>query len=123
MVTIGTERPEVRYLNRYVRDPLCAAGASGPDKWFDLGLVLMGESSRNNLNVIKIDQRNTYGYCDAMFGLWLQRVPDASWDKLITALKELKMDDIVKNLEERLPSKTDFLAMYTVGLYMYTLYR
>ena len=102
LVTIAIDRPQVRYLNRYVRDPLCAAGASGPDKWFDLGLALMGENSRDNLNVIKIDQRNTYGCCDAMFGLWLQRVPDASWSQLIAALKEISMDDIANNLTKRL---------------------
>ena len=42
LVPIVTDRPEVRYLNRYVREPLCAVGAKGPDKWHDLGLVLMG---------------------------------------------------------------------------------
>ena len=102
MVTIGTERPQVRYLNRYVRDPLCAAGVRGPDKWFDLGLTLMGEGSRNNLEVISIDKRNTYQCCDAMFGLWLQRVPTASWEQLIKALEEISMDDIVKDLTKRL---------------------
>ena len=97
-----TDRPQVKYLNRYVRDPLCAAGAVGPDKWFDLGLTLIGEGSRNNLNVMKIDQRNTYGCCDAMFSLWLQRVPDASWSQLITALRETAMDGIANDLTSRL---------------------
>ena len=102
LVTIVTERPQVRYLNRYVRDPLCAAGARGPDKWFDLGLALMGESSRNNLDVIKIEQRNVYGCCDAMFGLWLERVSDASWSQLIEALREISMDGIASDLTKRL---------------------
>ena len=102
LITIGTERPQVRYLNRYVRDPLCAAGARGPDKWYDLGLTLMGEGSRNSLDVISIDKRNTFQCCDAMFGLWLQRVPSASWAQLIEALKEISMDNIATDLDNRL---------------------
>ena len=102
LVTIETDKPQVRYLNKYVRDPLCAACAEGPNKWFELGLILMGEGSRNNLNVIKIDKANTYLRCDAMFGLWLQRVPDASWEQLINGLEEISMDDTVKDLNARL---------------------
>ena len=56
---------------------------------------------------MRIDERNTFGCCDAMFGLWLQRVPDASWEKLIVALKEITLDDIATNLTKRLTGKID----------------
>ena len=105
MVTIGTDRPQVQYLNRYVRGPLCAAGATGSDKWYELGLALMGEGSRNDLDVMKIDKRNTYQCCDAMFALWLQRVPEASWELLINALKKECMNKIVDDLNTKLPAQ------------------
>ena len=110
LVTIVTDRPEVKYLNRHVRDPLCAAGARGPDRWFDLGLALIGEGSRNSLDIMRIDQRNTYGCCDAMFSLWLERVPGANWSQLIQALRGISMDNIADDLTKRLKSK--ILAMY-----------
>ena len=68
----------------------------------------MGEGCRYSLDVISIDKRNTYQCCNAMFGLWLQRVPSASWEQLIEALKELFMDDIVTELNKRLQGSYSF---------------
>ena len=90
----------MRYLNRYVRDSVCAAG---PTKWHDLGLVLIGESGRNELDVIKIDKRHSvFECCDAMFALWLQRDTKASWKRLINALREISMDVLADELAKRL---------------------
>ena len=98
-----TDRPEVRYLSRYVRGPLCAASATGPDRWFDVGLTLIGESGRNDLDVMKHKyQRDIYPCCDAMFALWLQRDPEASWSKLIAALRENSLERIAGDLTDRL---------------------
>ena len=103
-----TDRPEVKYLHRYVRDPLAAAGANGPNRWYDVGLTLMGESSRNNLDIFKLDKRNTYECCEGMFNLWLQRDTEASWNKLIEALRKNNLGDIAKDLTKRLGGKTGF---------------
>ena len=99
-----TARPGMKYLNRYVRDQLAAAGAGGPKKWYDLGLTLMGESSRNQLDVMKIDKYNTYECCEGMFNLWLEKDPKASWNKLIAALKQNNLNTIADALTRRLGS-------------------
>ena len=102
MITVVTARPEVKYLNRYVRDQLAAASASGPKKWYDVGLTLMGENSRNQLDVMKVDKHNTYERCEGMFNLWLERDPEASWNKLIAALKRNNLNTIADDLTKKL---------------------
>ena len=95
-----TDRPEVRYLNRYVRDSVCAEGNT---KWHDLGLILIGESGRNDLGIIKLDKKHSvFECCDAMFALWLQRDTQASWGRLITALREIFMEVLADELTKRL---------------------
>ena len=96
LVTVVTDHPEVRHLNTYVRGPLCAAG---PNRWRDLGLILMGESSRNELSIIEYNhQSNISGCCDKMFALWLERDPEATWKKLIAALKDNHLETIASDL-------------------------
>ena len=96
LVAIVTDPPEVRYLNRYVRDSLCAAG---PNRWHDLGLILTGKSGKNKLDMIKIDQKHSVsGRCDAMFTLWLELDSEPSWNKLIVALREISLEAIASDL-------------------------
>ena len=96
MIAIVTDRPEVRHLNRYVRDPLCAAG---PNRWHDLGLILTGKSGKNKLDMIRIDQKHSIsGCCDAMFALWLEIDPEPSWNNLIAALREISLEAIASDL-------------------------
>ena len=96
LIAIVTDRPEVRHLNRYVRDPLCAAGTN---RWHDLGLILTGKSGKNKLDMIKNDEKQSLsGHCDAMFALWLEIDPDASWNKLIAALREISLKAIASDL-------------------------
>ena len=96
LLPIVIDPPEVRYLNKYVRDPLCAAG---PNKWRDLGLILIGESNRSKLGMIKIDEKHgVSGCCDAMFARWLEIDPEPSWNKLIAALKEISLKAIAEDL-------------------------
>ena len=104
LITVVTARPDIKYLNRYVRDQLAAASASGPKKWYDLGLTLMGKSSKDQLGVMKIDKHNTYECCEGMFNLWLERDPEASWSKLIAALKLNNLNTIADDLTRKLGS-------------------
>ena len=100
LITLVTERPDTVYLMRYVRDPLCA---EGPIIWYDVGRTLIGEGSINNLKIIKNNpQLSIYERCDAMFDLWKQRDTEASWNKLIDALERHKLNDLIKDLKERL---------------------
>ena len=107
-----TACPEIMQLNRFVRDPLAAAGANGPNRWYDVGLTLMGESSRNHLDILKIDKRNTYECCEGMFSLWLDRDSEASWNKLIAALRRNDLGGIADDLIKRLGDKTIYIHSY-----------
>lgn len=111
-ITVVTDRPGIKYLHRYVRDPLAAAGADGPERWYDVGLTLMGDSSKDRLDILKIDQRNTYGCCEGMFNLWLQRDVEASWNKLITALRKNNLGGIADDLTAKLDGKLILISYY-----------
>ena len=96
------DRPQLRYINRYVKGDLCSACVEDKDLWHTLGIELMGEDAIPRLNVIKIDEQSTPGRCWAMFNAWSQRNPDASWQKLIEALRNVRLGDIADKLEKAL---------------------
>ena len=49
-----------------------------------------------------INKQNIFAQCDEMFRLWLERIPEASWGKLIEALEKIEMGELAKDLTERL---------------------
>ena len=60
-------------------------------KWFDLGLELV--DSHKILRVIEADYRNDVDTCcRVMFEKWLEKTPDASWEQLVTALNNIRMN-------------------------------
>ena len=92
--------PDDKYLNKYVRGKVCAAGA---DKWRDLGVVLMGQDAVIDLDIIRVDYpNNVKECCSRMFTEWRQQTPKASWKQLIEALKEVKLTQLASELEESL---------------------
>ena len=100
LITIAVcDRPEVKFLNRHVREQLCARSAQ---MWKDLGVILLGSENNDALEVIKNDNSNVMGRCSAMFQLWLDRQPSASWRQLIQALKELHLNYIAHQIESKL---------------------
>ena len=96
--TVG-DRPELKYLNRYVKERICAAG---PVMWLDLGVELLGDNDIMALNVIKINNAEVTVRCFEMFKLWLERQPKASWRQLIYALKQIQLNALAFNIEELL---------------------
>ena len=42
--------------------------------------------------------------CTKMLQLWLERQPDASWEQLLQALKEVEMNDLASSIEQELLS-------------------
>lgn len=59
-------------------------------KWHELGLELV--DSNRILKDIKTDHpSDVNACCISMFEKWLERTPDANWEKLITALNEIGM--------------------------------
>ena len=59
-------------------------------QWYSLGLQLLGNYSM--LDRIKSNcEGDTECCCNEMFKKWLETKPDASWDQLIAALKEVEL--------------------------------
>ena len=69
-------------------------------KWYELGLELV--DSNKVLKVIEADHpHNTNTCCRVMFEKWLEKTPNASWNQLVTALDNIKMNtaaDVVRKL-------------------------
>ena len=95
-----TDYPDDKYLNKYVREKVCAAGTT---KWRDLGIALMGQNAAPSLDMIRVDYpNNVEECCSRMFNKWRQTTPTGSWGKLLQALKEVKLMDLVSELEKLL---------------------
>ena len=99
---IGHDRPELRYLNRYVKD-------EASSKWHDLGLELLNQEDLGKLNQIQSSSHTDISErCKEMFQLWLERYPDATWEHLIQALRVVKL--------YQLASKIDGMLQITEGI-------
>ena len=95
-----TDFPGDKYLNQYVRKKVCAAGFT---TLRDLGIALMGQDAAVDLDVIRVDYpTNVEECCSRMFNKWRQTTPTGSWGKLLQALKEVKLIELVSELEELL---------------------
>ena len=69
-------------------------------EWYDIGLELL-DSDTATLDLIKKNNpMDADECCTEMFKKWLDSKPDASWDKLISALSEIGLGTAVKNIME-----------------------
>ena len=83
-ICMKIERPNMKQLLKILRQQPIAT------KWYELGLELLDSSS--HLQVIKANNQNdVQSCCQEMFQRWLDVKPDASWSKLVTALRSIKM--------------------------------
>ena len=104
----ASECPEDKYLNRHVVNEVAAACAYHPDIWRDLGIELLGQDGRADLDVIKANHSDKVTKCcSAMLTLWRQRQTNASWSQLIEALKQLKLNRVATEIEKLLKSFTE----------------
>ena len=88
----------MRYL-RHVRGQLSAAGHQA---WQDLGRELMPDAVAD-LQVIAVNANgNVTKCCDSLFILWLERKPWASWEELITGLKNIQLNTLATQIERKL---------------------
>ena len=114
MFSLGNERPEDKYLNKFVRDKICAACANNPEKWRDVGIQLMGQENAAKLDVIKTDKSDVTQRCSAMLSLWRQRQPKANWDQLIRALQRVDLETLADEINKLLkPSRSVDKQKYT----------
>ena len=102
---IGTDRPSLRYFNRYVKDSI-------GKKWYDVGVELLDDGLV--LDQIKTSNFNDISRCTTdMFNLWLQRKPDATWNQLIEALRvpNIQLKWLASKIEQML-SKGTLLCVF-----------
>ena len=62
------------------------------------------------LDVIKANNTDVTKCCSVMLSLWLQQKTEASWNQLIEALIQVKLNRVVKVIEKSLRSPTDKMA-------------
>ena len=89
---IDRDRPALKYLNKYVKEEASV-------KWHDLGLELLDPKDEGKLNEIQYSgHRDVSARCKQMFQLWLERCPDATWEHLIQALKEVELNHLAAKI-------------------------
>ena len=96
LITVN-DPPEIKFLNRHVKEQLCASGA---EVWKNVGIELM---IRNDaLKIIQLSNDNMESCCSAMFQLWLKRQTNASWKQLIEAVGQLQLNHLASQIEFKL---------------------
>ena len=86
VIFVGDQRPQLKFLNRYVR-------SSVGKKWFDLGVELLDSNDIAELNKTEAEYSSDLDKCcTKMFNLWLNKQPTASWNQLIEALRQPGID-------------------------------
>ena len=95
---IDCDRPALKYLNKYVKEEASV-------KWHDLGLELLEPEDEGKLNEIQYSShRNISERCKQMFQLWLEKCPEATWEHLIQALKEVGLNQLASKIHLMLQS-------------------
>ena len=79
-------------------------------KWNDLGLQLLLRPEA--LDIIKLDHpRDAKECCKCVFKQWLDTTTDATWNKLISALKssDVQLDYLADQIENMLTVEVRFI--------------
>ena len=81
-IYIGTDRPALNYLYKYVKIGIT-------NHWYEIGVELLDPGDEVVLDTINNNHPGDAGKCTAeMLKLWLARKPEATWKVLLKALKE-----------------------------------
>ena len=92
---VGTDRPALRYLNKYVKADIAP-------KWHDIGVELLDVEDVPVLNTIKSNHPRDVDNCTTeMLQLWLARKPEASWGQLLEAFRQpnIKLNALAVRIE------------------------
>ena len=83
-------------------------------KWYQLGLELIEQQYQYALDIIEADTPNDVSKCcKKMFQKWFETDKQASWDKLIKALRIFQLDNVANDVENFLQ------AEYVTNVLMY----
>lgn len=92
---IGTDRPALKYLYKYVKVNIAV-------KWYDIGVELFDVEDEPVLNIIRADHPGDSDKCAAeMLRLWLEKNSDATWNQLIQTFREpnIKLETLALKIE------------------------
>ena len=93
---LGPDRPILRDLAIHVIPSVAT-------RWYELGLVLLDTEYHNELTIIEADTRNdAVTCCRKMFSKWIVTDELASWDKLVKAVRIVKLNNIANDIEHLL---------------------
>lgn len=95
---VSNRVPTVKSLNSELRELL---------EWYQLGIQLEVEKHKLDMIYKQYHIEGVSVMKIQMFEVWLKSDPEASWDKLVTALIEIGQDRIAQDLERiHLPSSS-----------------
>jgi len=71
-------------------------------------LLPVGDASEAALSTIAVNNKDDVTTrCSSLFTLWLGRQPNASWKKLIDALKKINLNNLATEIEGKLIPPAD----------------
>ena len=89
----NSNRPMLKQLNKLKK--------SIAFKWYDLGIELLEPENIRKLDEIQSNNpRDASTCCTKMFQLWLDKQPEASWEQLIKALRDIDLNEVGNAVEE-----------------------
>ena len=72
-------------------------------RWYELGVVLLDTKYQNQLTIIEADTRNdAVTCCRKMFSKWLNTDELASWDRLMKALRIVRLNNVASDIQSLL---------------------
>ena len=96
---VGQNRPALKLLNRHVRNEVSF-------KWHDLGLELLEQEDERKLSEIQRNNPHDVSECcKEMFQLWLSSSNNATWNRLIQALRDIGLKSLSTTIEGMLIPK------------------
>ena len=93
----GQDYPTIKQLDNFLKPESSGVAA----RWYDLGIQLLDDKDGPGmLDTMKADDVNDC--CNKMLAKWLQMKPDATWNQLVTALKNIGMKSVAEDLDKQL---------------------
>ena len=93
---VGMAKLTIKSLNYYILNTVIA------NYWRDLGTELLKEEYLHELTTIKANHNSDVKKCcNAMFNYWLQVDCEANWNQLISALEEIQLNALAKEIRGR----------------------
>ena len=88
----GTDRPALKYLYRHVIPEIAS-------QWHEIGAELFNVDDEIVLKTIKDNNPGDAKCAAEMLQTWQDRQPNASWDQLIQAFRDVKLETLASKIE------------------------